>query len=83
MSKTNPIVRLLPLIIILAVAILGVVYLRDDLTFDALAANREALILLLLASISLSLGSLCRERRLRHLLAGFYSAPFPAYSTIC
>ena len=44
MSKTNPIARLLPLIIILAVAILGVVYLRDDLTFDALAANREALI---------------------------------------
>ena len=44
MSKTNPIVRLLPLIIILAVAILGVVYLRDELTFDALAANREALI---------------------------------------
>jgi uncharacterized membrane protein YdjX (TVP38/TMEM64 family) len=36
--------RRLPLIIIVIVAGLGAVYLRDYLTFDALAANREALI---------------------------------------
>jgi len=44
MSDTTPMWRRLPLIIIVIVAGLGAVYLRDYLTFDALAANREALI---------------------------------------
>jgi hypothetical protein len=44
MSATNPIVRRLPLIIILTVAVLGAFFLRDYLTFEALAENREMLI---------------------------------------
>ncbi len=44
MSQPNPFVRRLPLIIIAVVAILGFVFLRDYLTFEALAENREALI---------------------------------------
>ncbi|MCO4848646.1 MAG: TVP38/TMEM64 family protein [Yoonia sp.] len=44
MSDTNPIVRRLPLIIILTVAIFGAFFLRDYLTFEALAENREMLI---------------------------------------
>jgi len=44
MSDTNPIMRRLPLIIILIVAVLGAFFLRDYLTFDALAENREQLI---------------------------------------
>lgn len=44
MSDTNPILRRLPLIIILTVAVLGAFFLRDYLTFQALADNREALI---------------------------------------
>ena len=43
-STTNPILRNLPLIIIGLVAVLGAVFLKDYLTFDALAENREALI---------------------------------------
>ena len=44
MPQSNPLVRRLPLIIIAVVAILGFVFLRDYLTFEALAENREALI---------------------------------------
>jgi uncharacterized membrane protein YdjX (TVP38/TMEM64 family) len=44
MSDTNPILRRLPLIIILTVAVLGAFFFRDYLTFQALADNREALI---------------------------------------
>lgn len=44
MSQPNPLIRRLPLIIIAVVAVLGFVFLRDNLTFDALAENREALI---------------------------------------
>ena len=44
MSDTNPILRRLPLIIILTVAVLSAFFLRDYLTFQALADNREALI---------------------------------------
>ncbi len=44
MSDTNPILRRLPLIIIVTVAILGAFFLRDYLTFEALAENREQLI---------------------------------------
>ena len=40
----NPWIRRLPLIIIGVVAILGAIYLRDYLTFDALRDNREALL---------------------------------------
>ncbi|MEJ6399410.1 TVP38/TMEM64 family protein [Yoonia sp. 208BN28-4] len=40
----NPILKRLPLIVIAIVAILGAIFLRDYLTFDALAENREALI---------------------------------------
>jgi uncharacterized membrane protein YdjX (TVP38/TMEM64 family) len=43
-AKTNPVLRRLPLIVILGVAVLGAVYLRDYLSFQALADNREALI---------------------------------------
>jgi uncharacterized membrane protein YdjX (TVP38/TMEM64 family) len=44
MSESNPIMRRLPLIIIVIVAVLGFVFLRDYLTFDALSENREELI---------------------------------------
>ncbi|WP_341368217.1 TVP38/TMEM64 family protein [Yoonia sp. BS5-3] len=41
---TNPILKKLPLIIIIAVALFGAYFLRDYLSFEALAENREALI---------------------------------------
>lgn len=41
---TNPFLKRLPLIIIGIVAILGAFFLRDYLTFEALAENREALL---------------------------------------
>ncbi|WP_368186140.1 TVP38/TMEM64 family protein [Aestuariibius sp. HNIBRBA575] len=41
---TNPILRRLPLITILVVAVLGAFFLRDYLSFDALRENREALL---------------------------------------
>ena len=44
MSESNPIMRRLPLIFIVIVAVLGFVFLRDYLTFDALSENREELI---------------------------------------
>ena len=44
MSDTSPVARRLPLFIILTVAVLGAFFLRDYLTFDALAENREVLI---------------------------------------
>ena len=40
----NPILRLLPTMLIVIVAVFGAYFLRNHLTFDALAANREALI---------------------------------------
>ncbi|WP_333712065.1 TVP38/TMEM64 family protein [Yoonia sp.] len=40
----NPFLKRLPLIVIAIVAILGAFFLRDYLTFEALAENREALI---------------------------------------
>ena len=40
----NPLTRKLPLIVIGIVALLGAFFLRDYLSFEALAANREALI---------------------------------------
>ncbi len=40
----NPILKKLPLIVIGIVAVLGAFFLRDYLTFEALAANREALL---------------------------------------
>ena len=43
-DSPNALMRKLPLIIIATVAILGAIFLRDYLTFDALAENREALI---------------------------------------
>ena len=43
-TPANPILKRLPLIIIGTVAILGAFFLRDYLTFEALAENREALI---------------------------------------
>ena len=41
---TNPIVKRLPIIIILAVALLGAFFLRDYLSFDTLRDNRETLL---------------------------------------
>lgn len=43
-AKTNPILKRLPLIAILMVAVIGAFTLRDYFSFEALAANREALI---------------------------------------
>ncbi len=40
----NPILRRLPLIAILVAAVLGFIFLRDYISFDALRDNREALI---------------------------------------
>ncbi len=51
MTETHPqdagksrLMRLLPLVIILAVALLGAIFLRDTLSFETLRDNREALI---------------------------------------
>lgn len=43
-TDQNPILKRLPIIVIGIVAILGAFFLKDYLTFDALAANRETLI---------------------------------------
>ena len=43
-SKTNPILKRLPIIVIGIVAVLGAYFFRDYLTFEALANNRESLI---------------------------------------
>lgn len=43
-APRNPILKKLPLIIIGIVAVLGTFFLRDYLTFEALAENREALL---------------------------------------
>jgi uncharacterized membrane protein YdjX (TVP38/TMEM64 family) len=43
-APANPLLKKLPLIAIIVVAILGAYFLRDYLTFEALAENREALI---------------------------------------
>lgn len=43
-APANPILKKLPLIIIGIVAVLGAFFLRDYLTFEALAENREALL---------------------------------------
>ncbi|MBR2654902.1 MAG: TVP38/TMEM64 family protein [Loktanella sp.] len=43
-STPHPALRMLPLIVILIVAVAGAFYLRDYLTFQALADNREALL---------------------------------------
>ncbi len=40
----NPLLKRMPIIVIGVVAVLGAYFLRDSLTFDALAENREALI---------------------------------------
>ena len=44
MPRRNGLVRRLPLLVILAVAVIGAFALRDYLSFDALARHREALI---------------------------------------
>ncbi|MEO9863784.1 MAG: TVP38/TMEM64 family protein [Yoonia sp.] len=43
-KQSNAFVRRLPLIIIAIVAVLGAIFLRDYLTFDALSENRETLL---------------------------------------
>jgi len=43
-KQANALVRRLPLIIIAIVAVLGAVFLKDYLTFDALSENRETLL---------------------------------------
>ena len=43
-ARRGGLARLLPLLAIVAAAVLGAVYLRDYLSFEALAENREALI---------------------------------------
>ncbi len=43
-KPANPLLRNLPLLTIIVVAVLGAIYLRDYLSFQALADNREALI---------------------------------------
>lgn len=43
-APRNPILKKLPLIIICIVAVIGTFFLRDYLTFEALAENREALL---------------------------------------
>lgn len=44
MTPTHPLVRLAPLAAILIVAVLGVVFLRDAISFEALRDNREDLL---------------------------------------
>ena len=43
-SPTNPLVRFVPLLVIGLVAVLGVVFLRDVISFEALRDNREDLL---------------------------------------
>lgn len=44
MAKAGGLVRKLPILVILAAAVVGAVLLRDELSFAALARNREALL---------------------------------------
>lgn len=44
MAKAGGLVRKLPILVILAAAVAGAVLLRDQLSFEALARNREALL---------------------------------------
>ena len=43
-TQQNALIRRLPLILILSVAVFGAFFLRDYLTFDTLRENREALL---------------------------------------
>lgn len=54
--KSSPF-RLIPLLLILAAFVYGVIYLRDDFTFQALADNREALIAFRDANYVLTVGA--------------------------
>ena len=56
-SQTNPLLRRLPLIAIGVAAVLGAIFLRDYLSFEALAANREALIAFRDANYLLTVGA--------------------------
>lgn len=44
MTQTHPLVRLAPLAAIVVIAVLGVVFLRDAFSFEALRDNRERLL---------------------------------------
>ena len=55
-SQANPLLRRLPIIAIGIIAVLGAVYLRDYLSFDALRDNREALLVFRDANYLLTVG---------------------------
>jgi hypothetical protein len=59
--------RMIPVLVILAVALLGAVLLREELSFDALAAHRAELLAFRDAHYALAeIGrASCRERVLR------------------
>ncbi|XXF88227.1 VTT domain-containing protein [Tabrizicola sp. M-4] len=48
--------RMIPVLVLLAMAVIGAVFLRDQLTFDALAAHREALLAFRDAHYALAVG---------------------------
>jgi uncharacterized membrane protein YdjX (TVP38/TMEM64 family) len=87
-APTNPILKKLPLITIIVVAALGAFFLRDYLTFEALAENREALlgfrdanylltVLVFIAAYVVIVGFSLPGATIATLTGGFLFATFP------
>ncbi|MBB5720787.1 putative membrane protein YdjX (TVP38/TMEM64 family) [Loktanella ponticola] len=87
-KQGNAFARRLPLIIIVIVAILGAIFLRDYLTFDALSENREALlgfrdanylltVLLFIGAYVVIVGFSLPGATVATLTGGFLFATFP------
>jgi len=88
--QQNAFMRRLPLIVIATVAILGAIFLRDYLTFEALSENREALIafrdanylmtvLLFIAAYVVIVAFSLPGATIATLTGGFLFATFPGF----
>ncbi len=89
-STQNPLMKRLPIVVIGVVAVLGAFFLRDYLTFDALAENREALIafrdanylltvLLFIAIYTVVVAFSLPGATIMTLAGGFLFATFPGF----
>jgi len=76
--QANPLLRRVPIIAIGVVAVLGAVYLRDYLSFDALRDNREALLTFRDANYILTVGGFI----LVYLLIVAFSLPGATIATL-
>jgi len=76
--QANPLLRRVPIIAIGVVAVLGAVYLRDYLSFDALRDNREALLTFRDANYILTVGGFI----LIYLLIVAFSLPGATIATL-